>query len=306
MVKKHLMTITKGIVLAGGSGKRLHPITRCQSKQLLPVYNKPMVYYPISTLMEASIRDILIISTPEDKPRFQELLGDGSDWGVRFQYAAQDKPRGLADAFIVGESFIKQQACALILGDNLFYGGGMPEKLHKAATREHGATVFSYKVSDPHRYGIVDFNKQGEALSIVEKPEQPQSKWAVTGLYFYDEQITEIAKSIKPSARGELEITDVNKIYLERGLLKVKPLSGGYAWLDTGTHDSLLDAAEYVRLIERRQGIMIGSPEMTALRRGFITADQAIALGQKLKKTDYGQKLTEAAEMSKDHYLFAL
>ncbi len=298
--------ITKGIILAGGSGTRLHPITRCQSKQLLPIYNKPMIYYPIATLMEAGIREMLIISTPYDLVRFKELLGSGEDWGIKLEYAIQEEPRGLADAFIVGEKFVNNESAALILGDNLFYGGGMPEKLHKAASRKKGATVFAYKVSDPERYGIIDFNKEGKALSIAEKPTKPKSKWAVTGLYFYNEQITEIAKAVRPSARGELEITDINQAYLQEGALKVETLHGGYAWLDTGTHDSLLDAAEYVRLIEKRQGIMIGSPELTALRRGYITPENAIHLGEKLRKTDYGQKLMEAGEAAKDNYIFAL
>lgn len=289
----------KGIILAGGSGTRLYPITYAQSKQLLPIYNKPMIYYAISTLMEAGIRDILLISTPRDLPNFETLLGSGDQWGVQFQYSVQEEPRGLADAFIVGKDFVAREPAALILGDNLFYGGRLSMHLAKAQNRCHGrggATVFAYKVSDPERYGVVQFDDGGKAVSIVEKPTRSLSRWAVTGLYFYDEQITDIAANIQPSARGELEITDVNQHYLNQGNLHVETLSSGYAWLDTGTHDSLLEAGEFVRVIEKRQGTMIGSPELAAFRQGYITVDEVLKLADTLQKTSYGQTLRCVAE----------
>jgi glucose-1-phosphate thymidylyltransferase len=285
----------KGIVLAGGSGTRLHPLTRAVCKQLLPIYDKPMVYYPISTLMLAGIRDILIISTPRDLPLFQELLGDGSAWGVRFQYAAQETPRGLADAFIVGRDFIGTDKCALVLGDNLYFGHGLSEALAHAAASDAGATVFAYHVTDPERYGVVDFDANGRAVSLEEKPVKPASNWAVTGLYFYDNQVVEMARGLAPSVRGELEITDINRLYLEQGQLSVAKLGRGYAWLDTGTHDSLVEATEFIRAIERRQGQKIGCPEEIAFSKGWISAAQLSALGAAMAKTDYGRYLTSLA-----------
>ena len=281
----------KGIVLAGGSGTRLHPITRAVSKQLLPVYDKPMVYYPISTLMLAGIREILIISTPRDLPLFKDLLGDGSDWGVRFEYAVQETPRGLADAFIVGEAFIGDSKCALVLGDNLYFGHGLSEALAAAAASDEGAVVFAYHVNDPERYGVVDFDAEGRAISLEEKPEKPRSNWAVTGLYFYDRQVVEMARNLEPSPRGEIEITDINRLYMEKGQLSVAKLGRGYAWLDTGTHDSLVEATEFIRAIEKRQGQKIGCPEEIAFTKGWISAQQVAALGKTMEKTEYGQYL---------------
>jgi glucose-1-phosphate thymidylyltransferase len=285
----------KGIVLAGGSGTRLHPLTRAVCKQLLPIYDKPMVYYPIGTLMLAGIRDILIISTPKDVPLFKDLLGDGSDWGVRFEYAVQETPRGLADAFIVGESFIGDDKCALVLGDNLYFGHGLSEALAQAAASDAGATVFAYHVTDPERYGVVDFDDEGRAISLEEKPETPRSNWAVTGLYFYDRQVVGMARDLPPSPRGELEITDINRLYMEKGQLSVAKLGRGYAWLDTGTHDSLVEATEFIRAIEKRQGQKIGCPEEIAFSQGWISATQLRAMGEAMGKTDYGQYLIRLA-----------
>jgi len=286
----------KGIILAGGSGTRLHPVTQAVSKQLLPVYDKPMIYYPLSVLMLAGIRDILIISTPTDTPRFEQLLGDGSQWGLSLQYKVQPSPDGLAQAFLIGKEFLAGEGCCLVLGDNIFYGHDFSKTLQAASARTSGATVFAYPVLDPERYGVVEFDAQGKAISLEEKPLKPKSRYAVTGVYFYDAQVVQVAEQMKPSPRGELEITDVNRWYMERGELRTELLGRGMAWLDTGTHDSLLEAANFIQTIERRQGLKVACPEEIAYRLGYINEEQLKALAGKIAKSTYGQYLLRLLE----------
>lgn len=286
----------KGIILAGGSGTRLYPLTLSACKQLLPVYDKPMIYYPLSTLMLTGVRDILVITTPDDAQAFKRLLGGGEQWGIKLSYVVQPRPEGLAHAYVLGEEFVGGEQSALILGDNIYFGHGLPEILARAVTRRHGATVFGYRVSDPERYGVVEFDERGRAISIEEKPVTPRSNYAVTGLYFYDGRAASFAKQIKPSARGELEITTLNNMYLEEGALSVEIMGRGLAWLDTGTHESLLEAAEFVRILEMRQGLKVGCPEEIAYRKGFIDRDQLIGLAKSLEKSGYGRYLLQVGD----------
>lgn len=289
------MAITKGVILAGGSGTRLYPITKSISKQLVAVYDKPMIYYPLSTLMLAGIKDILIINTPHEQEFFYHLLGDGTQWGINLSYAVQPSPDGLAQAFLIGEKFIDNDPCALILGDNIFYGYGFSQKLQHTAQQDSGASIFAYWVKDPERYGVVEFGTDGRAVSLEEKPERPKSSYAVTGLYFYDKRVVDFAKSLKPSTRGELEITDLNRLYLEQDALRVETLGRGYAWLDTGTHDSLLQASNYIGTIQERQGLMVACPEEIAYRMGYISRSDLVTLGDVMKKNGYGKYLLQLA-----------